>query len=209
MTLFRMEIYKFHANLHLSIETNAPAIISGLMLHNVRKLSSVGIRRRFNLSITFYIYVGQSIMYKEEQSRIIGGSPSLAGASIPFVLKQPYQLNPGRIYEFHASYALLEDDEGLFLLHKLLFSSMVWCMGCLFSLSGMANESESYIYEVTWNRLSPMHRVNRSVGHGIAFKVNYKVEEEDDDDDVDHNETPRWIKSVDFKGKVSQNCTVS
>lgn len=63
-------------------------------------------------------------MHKEERSAIIGG-PSSAGSLIPFVLRQPFQMNPGRVYEFHVLYTLLEDYEGNVQLVKLLFISSV------------------------------------------------------------------------------------
>lgn len=80
------------------------------------------------------------------------------------------------------------------------------CDGLLVT-SGMVDENETYEYEVTWNTI-PLHNViTRRIGHGIVMKINYKVEGDDDqDDDIDHDKTPRWIQSVDFKSKVSQNC---
>jgi len=96
-----------------SIQTNSQAIISGLMLHNVKKWDSVGNQCRFNLLITFHIYIGQSVLHKEERSVVIGG-PSSTGPLIPFVLREPFKMHPGRVYEFHVLYTLLEDDEGLF-----------------------------------------------------------------------------------------------
>lgn len=54
-------------------------------------------------------------MHEEERSVIVGG-PSTAGSLVPFVLKQPFQMHPGRVYEFHVLYTLLEDDEGKFCL---------------------------------------------------------------------------------------------
>lgn len=72
----------------------------------------------------------------------------------------------------------------------------------------MVDENETYEYEVTWSSLSPLYNViTRRIGHGVIFKINYKVENEDEDEDyIDHDKTPRWIHSVDFKSKVSQNC---
>lgn len=97
----------------ISIETNSSTIISSLMLYNARKWSSVGNQCQFNLLITFYIYIGQSVMHKEERSVIIGGPP-YAGPLITFVLRHPFQMAPGQVYEFHVLYTLLDDDEGLF-----------------------------------------------------------------------------------------------
>lgn len=51
-------------------------------------------------------------MHKEEKSMVIGG-PSFGGSLIPFVLKQPFQMAPERVYEFHVLYTLLEDSAGL------------------------------------------------------------------------------------------------
>lgn len=83
-------------------------------------------------------------------------------------------------------------------------------------VADMVDENETYEYEVTWSIASALNeRIIRKVGHGIVFKINYKVEEEEEEDidDIDHDQTPRWIYSVDFKGKVSQNtrqyCSVS
>lgn len=72
----------------------------------------------------------------------------------------------------------------------------------------MVDESETYEYEVTWSATSPLHHImNRKIGHGIIFKINYKVEEaEEEEVRIDHDSTPRWIQPVDFKSKVSQNC---
>jgi len=70
-------------------------------------------------------------------------------------------------------------------------------------LPDMVDENETYEYEVTWSVLSPIV-VTRRIGHGIIFKINYKVEDEGEDD-IDHDRTPRWIESVHFKGKVSQD----
>lgn len=99
----------------ISIETNTPTTISGLMLHNTKKWNSVGDQCQFNLRITFHIYAGQSVMHEEERCVIIGAQ-SYQGPLIPFVLRQPFQMMPGRVYEFHVLYTLLEDDEGLFTL---------------------------------------------------------------------------------------------
>lgn len=77
-----------------------------------------------------------------------------------------------------------------------------------FRPAGMVNEDEAYDYEVTWNSIStPNSVIVRRIGHGITLKINYTVEEADEDeDDIDHDKTPRWIQSVDFNSKVSQNC---
>lgn len=70
----------------------------------------------------------------------------------------------------------------------------------------MVNENERYEYEVTWSKVPPeFNIVTRKVGHGVIFKINYTVEDEDEDG-IEHDRTPRWIHSVDFKSKVSQNC---
>ncbi|KAG4079583.1 hypothetical protein HA402_014372 [Bradysia odoriphaga] len=162
-----------------SIETNAPTTVYALTLHNARKWNYLNIQCPYNLKITFQIYVGQSVMHKEERSLMIGG-PSTSTVMTRFVLREPFQMNPGLTYEFHVLYTLLEDDPG------------------------MANENESYEYDITWSAVT-CDILKRKVGHGIVFKMNYKVEE-DDEDDVEHDQTPRWIQSVDFTCKVSQNC---
>lgn len=99
--------------MRFSIETNSLTTISGLTLYSVSKWDSDGNRCRYNLKITFYIYIGQTVMHKEERSVMIGG-PSYAGSLIPFVLRHPFQMQPGCVYEFHVLYTLLEDDPGLF-----------------------------------------------------------------------------------------------
>lgn len=78
----------------------------------------------------------------------------------------------------------------------------------------MSNENESYEYDIKWSTLPECCTIcTRKTGHGIILKTNYRVESDDDDDNVDHDETPRWIHSVEFKSKVSQSirelCAVS
>lgn len=51
-------------------------------------------------------------MHKEERSMVIGRA--FTGTLISFALREPFQMNPGRVYEFHVLYTLLVDDEGLF-----------------------------------------------------------------------------------------------
>lgn len=70
----------------------------------------------------------------------------------------------------------------------------------------MVNENESYEYDVIWNTMPRTDAIHRKVGHGIVLDCNYQVEAENEEDFVDHNQTPRWIRSVEFNSKVSQNC---
>lgn len=148
-------------------------------------------------------------MHKEERALMIGG-PTTAGPTIPFVLREPFQMTPRVAYEFHVLYTLLVDDPGLI---NLLSNIVKLSFNGSF-VTDMVDENQSYEYDVTWSASPLTHTLHRKVGHGITFKMNYKVEDEEDDEgDVDHDQTPRWIHTVDFKCKVSQEhqqlCTVS
>ncbi|XP_037044273.1 uncharacterized protein LOC119080158 [Bradysia coprophila] len=164
-----------------SIAMSSPTTVIALTLHNARKWGRFSVQCRYNLKITFHVYIGQSVMFTEEHLLVVGG-PGARGSLIRFVLEKPFQMNPGRIYEFHILYELLEDDPD------------------------MVNQNESYQYDVTWSTMPCTKVIHRKVGHGIVLRTNYQVEEEEEGDNVDHEQTPRWIQSVELKSKVSQNC---